>query len=123
MQPAIVHLEPGIAPASLRRVERMEHRFGRRFRCGTSVRVAADGGSEAEGRLANVSLSGAYLQTTMELPPFAAIDICANRAGRAIELRACVVRRDPGGVGIEWCETPARSICQIFGCTRTCEVL
>jgi len=51
------------------------------------------------------------------------VEIVGNgEHGKAVELRASVVRKGAGGVGIEWCETPARSICRIFGCTRHCEI-
>jgi hypothetical protein len=101
----------------------MEHRFGRRFRCGTAVRLSAESGATGDGRLANVSLSGAYVQTAVDLPLFALVAIVAARDERTVERRACVVRKDATGVGVEWCETPTRPICEIFGCTRHCEVL
>lgn len=102
----------------------MDHRFGRRFRCGTVVRLSAGEGTVGQGRLANVSLSGAYLETGLPLPLFAAVEI--TRAGESlppIHPRGSVVRRDARGVGIEWCETPGRPICEIFGCTKRCEVV
>lgn len=102
----------------------MEHRFGRRFRCGTTVRLSAGDGVTGRGRLTDVSLSGAYLETSLPLPLFATVEVCSD-AGRdaPVELVASVVRRDARGVGVEWCETPSRSICEIFGCTRRCEVV
>ena len=110
---------PGAAPALF-----MEHRFGRRFRCGTTVRLSAGAGVTGRGRLTNVSLSGAYLETSLPLPLFATVEIRSD-AGRdtPVELVASVVRRDARGVGVEWCETPSRSICEIFGCTKRCEVV
>jgi hypothetical protein len=102
----------------------MEHRFGRRFRCGTTIRVSAGDGLERPGRLANVSLSGAYVETPAPPPLFATIRIKRDGEGRErLELLGSVVRRDSRGVGIEWCETPTRPICAIFGCTKHCEVV
>jgi len=122
MQLAIACVDPPAAPKPRRETKFMEHRFGQRFRCGTAVRVSTDG-SAGDGRLVNVSLSGAYVQARLDLPLFALLDITAERADRKVELRACVVRRDATGVGVEWCETPSRPICQIFGCTKHCEAL
>jgi len=111
---------PGRGAARDRRF--MEHRFGQRFRCGNGVRLAA-GDLAGPGRLVNVSLRGAYVETALDLPLFTTVEIAGNgEHGKAVDLRASVVRKDAGGVGIEWCETPVRSICRIFGCTRHCEV-
>jgi hypothetical protein len=99
----------------------MEHRFGRRFRCGTVVRLSLGGAFAGRGRLANVSLSGARLETGLELPLYATIEIARDDGERSVELRASVVRRDAYGAGIEWCETPSRPICGIFGCRKCCE--
>jgi hypothetical protein len=100
----------------------MEHRFGQRFRCGNQVRLSA-GDLAGGGRLSNVSLSGAYLETALDLPLFATVEISGHgEHGKAVRLSASVVRKDAGGAGVEWCETPGRSICSIFGCTRHCEV-
>jgi hypothetical protein len=100
----------------------MEHRFGRRFRCGTPVRLSADGIS-SKARLADVSLSGAYLQTELDVPLSAVIEITAERNGRRVSLRGSVVRRDARGMGVEWCETPGVTPCRLFGCTQTCELV
>ena len=101
----------------------MEHRFGQRLRCGTAVQLSAGAGLAGPGRLVNVSLSGAYLETPLDLPLFATVEIskAVDRDG-AVNRLASVVRKDRGGVGVEWCETPTRSICEIFGCTKHCEV-
>jgi len=100
----------------------MEHRFGRRFRCGTAVRVSAGTALAGRGRLVNVSLSGAYLQTALDLPLYASVEVAKDGDG-AVRLLASVVRKDATGVGIEWCETPSCSICRTFGCSKHCEVL
>jgi hypothetical protein len=110
--------DPPVAPLY------MEHRFGQRFRCGTTVRLSAGDGITGQGRLANVSLSGAYLETSLPLPLFATVEVASETGGRAgVELLGSVVRKDARGVGIEWCETPACSICEIFGCGKRCEAV
>lgn len=100
----------------------MEHRFGRRYACGAPVRISAGAESEGAGRLVNVSMSGAYIQTALDLPLFAPVSIVKVRKDdhTPVELQASVVRRDNGGVGVEWCETPGRSICHVLGCPHPC---
>jgi hypothetical protein len=101
--------------------ERMEHRFGRRYHCGSPVRLSAGDGLDADARLSNVSLSGACIQTTLELPPFCLVSLTKTvDDGSTVELLASVVRSDARGVGVEWSETPVRSICQLLGCPRPC---
>ena len=120
---AVLNTVTAIAmPASLLR---MEHRFGQRFRCGTSVRVIGGSGETGRGRLVNVSLSGAYLETELNLPLLGSIVITRDAAGAGagdIELLASVVRKDSRGAGVEWCENLSCSICEIFGCGKRCEV-
>lgn len=114
-------VNPAMQRLPWNRPHTMEHRFGRRFPCGTHVTVSAGAGIAGGGRLLNVSLSGAYIQTVVDLPLFGLVVVkkaCADE--RAIDLFASVVRKDARGVGVEWCETPARSICQTLGCARPC---
>ena len=100
---------------------RMEHRFGRRYPCRESVQVDAGEGAEGIGRFVNVSMSGAYIESTLDPPLFALVSITRNRDdAAAVELRASVVRHDPGGFAVEWCETPACSICHVLGCSTPC---
>lgn len=99
----------------------MDHRFGRRIPCGTPVAISAGTVILGAGRLRNVSLSGAFVETALDLPPFSQIAIEKQcEGGRDIQLLASVVRKDADGVGIEWCETPSRSICLTLGCPRPC---
>jgi hypothetical protein len=110
------------AAAPARVGSRMEHRFGRRYSCGESVRICAGDRVTGIGRLVNVSMSGAYVQSTMNLPPFLRVSLIKPRAddGTHVELLASVVRGDAGGFAVEWCETPACSICQLLGCPQPC---
>ena len=100
----------------------MEHRFGRRYACGSPVRISAGDEASGDGQLVNVSMSGAYLQTELDLPLFALISLVKIRKDdrTPVELLASVVRRDGRGVGVEWCETPGRSICHVLGCPHPC---
>jgi hypothetical protein len=100
----------------------MEHRWGRRRPCRARVRVSAGGGIAGVGGLRNISMSGAYLKTTLTLPLFAqiAVAVVCEDGSSLREYTATVVRRDLDGVGIEWTETAAGSICEVLGCGATC---
>jgi hypothetical protein len=101
----------------------MEHRWGVRRPCRARVCVSAGSAIAGLGRLANVSMSGAFLETALPLPLFSQIAVAVLRADgskHAVELTATVVRATRDGVGIEWCETPEGSICQLMGCAMDC---
>ena len=102
---------------------RMEHRWGQRKSCRARVRVSAGAGVAATVRVRDVSISGAFLETTLRLPQFAQIDIAVLRddgSTHGVEFAASVVRAEPGGIGIEWCEPVLGSICLVLGCTLKC---
>ena len=107
-------------PVDPRASLRMDHRFGRRFECGTPVRLTA-GSLTGQGRMRDVSLSGVFVETDLYLPLFTRVSLFrTTAANRIIEMRGSVVRRDGAGYGIEWCETPPGSICHEFGCPHPC---
>ena len=108
----ITHPDPG-----------MEHRWGQRRRCRARVCISTGGGVFGLARLRTVSLSGAFLETALPLPLFAQIAVAVlseDGATHAREFTASVVRTEPGGVGIEWCEPVSGSICRTLGCTLSC---
>jgi hypothetical protein len=95
----------------------MEHRWGRRIPCGASARLEAGrDGTLGVGRLRDVSLSGAFIETTLKLPMFASIAVSV----RGTEVRASVVRITEDGVGVEWCEMAPHAVCPLLGCASPC---
>lgn len=100
----------------------MEHRWGRRMPCFAAVRLSAGNGATGQGRLRNVSMSGAYLETSVPLSLFTPVEIAVTRTDgtEAPVLRGCVVRRDAEGVGIEWADIMAGPICPLLGCDLPC---
>jgi hypothetical protein len=101
----------------------MEHRWGVRRPCRARVCVSAGAAIAGVGRLVNVSMSGALLETALPLPLFSQIAVAVLRADgckHAVELMATVVRIANDGVGIEWCESAEGSICQLMGCAIDC---
>jgi hypothetical protein len=101
----------------------MEHRWGRRIPCRARVRLSAGLGLGGAGRVRNISSSGAFIETPVVLAAGARVTLTVlgnESAARAIEIAAIVVRLEPDGMGVEWCETAARPICAVVGCTVRC---
>ena len=102
----------------------MEHRWGRRIPCSASVLIAAGAGVTGTGRLRDVSTSGAFVETTLDLPLLAQVTIAVLRVGAAAidgpGTRANIVRRASGGFAVEWCEIQAGTICEQLGCAAAC---
>ncbi|HWW78431.1 MAG TPA: PilZ domain-containing protein [Steroidobacteraceae bacterium] len=74
-------------------------------------------GTRARGRLLDVSISGAFVSTSLSIPPLSSITIellsviAAARRFKPIE--AQVIRRTERGLGIEWKELTAASLSQL----------
>ena len=89
----------------------MDHRWGRRQPTDVAVQVIAKSGARGTGRMANVSLTGAYLETQMSLRPLALVYLQSadrNLAGGK-RIAANVVRCDARGVGLEWFEPQTKA--------------
>lgn len=86
----------------------MEHRWGQRIPIDVPVQLVLSCGSIGCGRLRDVSITGAFVQTHSSLPLLSLVDIepqMESRGGRRMQsLPACVVRKDSTGVGLEWTE-------------------
>jgi hypothetical protein len=101
----------------------MEHRWGLRRPCRVRVRVSGRGGISAVGRLRDVSMSGAFLETAVPLPLFAQLAVTVLRddgTTHPLEFTAVVIRRDESGAGIEWCDPDSVSICRALNCGIDC---
>lgn len=86
----------------------VEHRWGRRQPTNLLVRFLSIPGGTAFGRVLNISATGAYMQTTLNLRPLSLVylEVVATSVSdsQSRPFVASVVRRDAGGVGLEWCE-------------------
>jgi hypothetical protein len=86
--------------------KQVEHRRGQRMAAAMWVRLGSNGAELGMGHIANVSVSGAFLETTLQLPVNANIVLePISSAGVALEdvkIAARVARVDQRGVGIEW---------------------
>ena len=101
----------------------MEHRWGQRMRCQARVRLSAGARISGTGRVRDVSSSGAFIETVLHLPMHARVMLMVQGSEpqiHAVEIAASVARVGRDGIGVEWCDTPAGSICAVLGCTTPC---
>jgi len=96
----------------------MEHRWGQRV--ATHLPVRLTGAGSTSGRLINVSISGALIETQLRVRPSACITVeTATRDALPLKLPACVVRVGSGTIG-EWLEfATAAAVALVAG---LCEV-
>jgi hypothetical protein len=89
----------------------MEHRWGQREATDVAVYFVANSGTAGTGRVLDVSLTGAYLETLVPLRLLSVIylqlDATALTPGNPQCIAAKVVRSDARGVGLEWYESTA----------------
>jgi PilZ domain len=87
------------------------------------VRIRRRGQNSAIGWLTDVSLSGAYVQTSAPLSLVSRIHVAVDQRGtgnlalRSLRLRGRIVRHGPGGVGVEW-EEFASEILSRMACRK-----
>jgi hypothetical protein len=95
------------APSTARSPKGREHRRGERIQVDLPVIVSVDYAERSQGRVRNLSLSGALLKTDADLHLRALIEVCAELpppSRHSARLLAHVSRRCGEDVGIEWCE-------------------
>lgn len=87
----------------------MEHRWGRRQAMDVPVRFVALPTTVGTGRVLNMSVTGAYLETAVALRRLSVLYLeptaVPASGGRVRRIAASVVRHDARGVGLEWCDT------------------
>ena len=83
-----------------------EHRFGRRIPLEVPVRLDLGGRPMGHGVLRNASISGALIETALELPVFTNLVVVLPSTSEATPnsagLAACLVRRETAAFAVEW---------------------
>ena len=83
-----------------------EHRFGRRIPLEVPVKLMLYGHTMAQGLMREASISGAFIETALELPMFTNLVVVLMATDKAApgspELAACVIRRETAGLAVEW---------------------
>jgi PilZ domain-containing protein len=85
----------------------MEHRWGRRLEIGGRVQLRGVGSAVA-GQLRNLSISGAFIETRLSVPPSTRLtiewDVKWYGRTESCRIAAYVVRSDASGIAVEWCD-------------------
>jgi PilZ domain len=97
----------------------MEHRYGIRYRSAIDVFVRSHCGRfAAKGRLIDVSISGAFVSTSLSIAPLSSITIevspVITSKGRFKPIEAQVIRRTDSGLGVEWKDLTPASLSQLI---------
>ena len=96
----------------------MEHRWGERVQVDYAVRVTAHRFSVRDGRLADVSVSGAFIEADFEARMLSRIQLtiilplCPKHECPVVD--AYIARKYKHGFGIEWCEFAPRAINELL---------
>jgi len=96
----------------------MEHRWGQRFEVDILVRVHTRPYAVRTGRLTDVSMSGGFILSSMELRELRRLQIALvlpHRFSQATPvISAYVARRQRDGIGVEWCEFAPQSVVELL---------
>jgi hypothetical protein len=88
------------------KIESTRIRFGSRVGLNLAVQLSVDATRVGLGTIRNASISGALIETALDLPLHTNLLVTLAIPGEEMPaprlLAACVVRIDPAGVGIEW---------------------
>ena len=91
-----------------------EHRWGQRVTLEVPVKLDVGGRTMGHGVLRNASVSGAFIETALELPMYTNLLVTLPTARQGEPgcqaLVVCVVRREPGGIAVEWRDMACPSI-------------
>jgi hypothetical protein len=86
----------------------MEHRWGERVGVDLPVRITGHPFAVRTGRLSNLSVSGAFIRSDLDVRLLARIVVAIELPHRpkrdAPLIPAFVARKFKDGIGIEWCE-------------------
>jgi hypothetical protein len=96
----------------------MEHRWGERFGVDLLVRLGTRPYAVRTGRLTDLSMSGGYITTAMDLRVLSRVQVAIVLPGRFSQatpvISAYVTRRHRDGVGIEWCDFAPEAVVELL---------
>jgi hypothetical protein len=96
----------------------MEHRWGQRFEVAILVRVHSRPYAVRTGRLTDVSMSGGFIVSNVELRELRRLQIALvlpHRFSQATPvISAYVARRHRDGIGVEWCDFAPQAVVELL---------
>jgi hypothetical protein len=95
----------------------MEHRWGQRFEVDILVRMHSRPYAMRTGRLTDVSMSGGFIVTSVDLHELRRLQIALvlpHRFHQATPvISAYVARRHSDGIGVEWCDFAPQAVVEL----------
>ena len=82
------------------------HRWGQRIALEVPVKLEFGGRPMGHGLLRSASISGGFIDSTLELPIFSNLVVVlpanSEAAPNGARLAGCLLRREPAGLAVEW---------------------
>jgi hypothetical protein len=95
-----------VTEKKLRSRDVTEHRWGQRIALEVPVKLEFGGRPMGHGLLRSASISGGFIDTTLELPIFSNLVVVlpanSEAAPNGARLAGCLLRREPAGLAVEW---------------------
>jgi hypothetical protein len=95
----------------------MEHRWGNRVTLDAPVQIRTTTGVSAAARVRNASISGAFVDTSVNLPLLGRV-LLRPLSDSGEWLDACVVRVEPCGVAVEWLDPALHAVSALLALRR-----
>jgi hypothetical protein len=96
----------------------MEHRWGQRFDVDILVRVHSRPYAVRTGRLTDLSMSGGFIVTRVDLRELRRLQVSLvlpHRLSQATPMiSAYVARRHRDGIGVEWCDFAPQAVVELL---------
>jgi hypothetical protein len=95
----------------------MEHRWGRRLAVDIPIRLRLPLCTAKRGRLTNVSLSGGFIATVVDVRILTRLLVVLDGPDHsqtdAVTVAAYVARKTDDGLGVEWCEFAPAAVVEL----------
>ena len=96
----------------------MEHRWGRRVAVDIPIRIGATLFSAKRGLMTNLSLSGAFIKTTVDMRVLSHLQVVLDIPGRprreTVSVMGYVARKAEDGIGVEWFDFAPSVVAEII---------
>jgi len=93
----------------------MEHRWGNRLRVHNRIQLRCRHHLPVSGVLLEDSLSGGFVRTNMQLNIPSRVEVDIEIGGESYTESASVVRREMGGLALEWSEFAPQAMTLLLG--------
>ena len=93
----------------------MEHRWGIRTPVDLAVRLAGNSLTVLDGRLVNMSVSGAFIVSGCPVNRMTCLEVQIRGVRHtSLKIPACVIRRGANGIGVEWLDHASPAVREVL---------